>query len=189
MNQKTDLAEQYNLKASVASYNQQENDKLANNSLNSIYSKNYQSLLGGMNTGLLSARLGGKVEFKQEIKRKPKAVIARKGGKLQNVIPDGAFHSRKHSLPEEIALEVTSKGIPVITKDGGVIEQHAEIEKNEVIIHKELTDKVEELLEKYNSAETQKERDSISIECGKLLCYELLENTVDNTGLIDKIEA
>lgn len=109
----------------------------------------------------------------------------KEGGVItQNVIPDGAFHSRKNNLPEEIAKHVTPKGIPVISKEGGEIVQHAEVEKNEVIFHIKLTNKLEQLHKKYNETKD----DKYLIEAGKILCTELLENTIDNTGLIDKIE-
>lgn len=123
----------------------------------------------------------------------------KKGGKLENttssestavnVIPEGAFHSRKNNLPDEIAEHVTHKGIPVVTEEeGGRLQQHAEIEKNEIIFHKEATEKIESWLEDYNNAETQEEKDLIAIECGKYIANEILVNTQDNTGLIDTVQ-
>lgn len=97
------------------------------------------------------------------------------GGKV-NIIPDGALHSRKNNLDKiDPELEdVTKKGIPVITKeDGGNIVQHAEIEKEEIIFTKEVTDKLEE----YRRIGT----DEAAIEAGRLLAYEIMENTVDKT--------
>ena len=103
-----------------------------------------------------------------------------------NVIPEGALHAHKHNMDLE---GVTKKGIPVISQEeGGEIEQHAEIERDEVIFRLEVSKKIEELQEKYESDEyTRKEKDEFAIECGKLLTYELLENTQDRTGLIDKV--
>ena len=110
------------------------------------------------------------------------------GGKM-NVIPEGALHARKHNLPEEIAEKVTSKGIPVITyEEGGDIKQHAEVEVNEIIFSKETTDKLEDFFKKYNETEDKKEKDLIAAEAGKFLASEILENTEDNTGLIETIE-
>lgn len=110
------------------------------------------------------------------------------GGKL-NVIPEGALHARKHNLPEEIAKKVTNKGIPVIThEEGGDIKQHAEVEVNEIIFNKETTDKLEDFFKKYNETEDKKEKDLIAVEAGKFLASEILENTEDNTGLIETIE-
>lgn len=112
----------------------------------------------------------------------------KQGGAI-NVIPEGAFHSRKNNLPDEIAEHVTHKGIPVVTEEeGGRLQQHAEIERNEIIFHKEATEKIENWLEAYNNAETQKEKDLIAIECGKYIANEILVNTQDNTGLIDTVQ-
>ena len=104
------------------------------------------------------------------------------GGKV-NVIPDGALHAHKHHL-EDISPEyeqVTSKGIPVVTEEeGGKLKQHAEIERNEIIFRLEVTKKLEELMKdgSYDAA----------IEAGKLLAHEIINNTVDNTGLMEVVE-
>ena len=106
-----------------------------------------------------------------------------------NVIPEGAFHSRKNNIHEDYAEHVTKKGIPVITKDEeGKVTQHAEVERNEIIFHKEATDTMETLYKKYNEAETQKLKDEIAIECGKYVADQILVNTDDRTGMIDTIE-
>jgi hypothetical protein len=59
------------------------------------------------------------------------------------VIPSGALHKNKHHLEEvdeSLNKNITSKGIPVITiEDGGEIKQHAEIEKEEIILSLSLT--------------------------------------------------
>lgn len=111
------------------------------------------------------------------------------GGEIKNVIPEGALHARKHNLPEEISEHVTRKGIPVITlEDGDKIVQHAEVEVNEIIFHKKTTDKLEDFFKRFNEAETKKEKDKIAIEAGRFLTTEILENTDDNTGLLQEIE-
>lgn len=104
------------------------------------------------------------------------------GGSI-NVIPDGALHARKHNMNLD---GITEKGIPVVSeKDNGKIEQHAEIEKEEVIFRLEVTQKLEELEKKYYSEEsTQKEKDEYALEAGKLITEELLHNTKDNAGLL-----
>lgn len=106
------------------------------------------------------------------------------GGSI-NVIPDGALHARKHNMNLD---GITEKGIPVVSeKDNGKIEQQAEIERNEVILRLEVTQKLEELENKFYSEEsTQEEKDKCALEAGKLLVYELLENTIDNTGLLNE---
>lgn len=110
----------------------------------------------------------------------------REGGKV-NVIPDGALHARLHHM--ENADNLTKKGIPVVTeKEGGELEQQAEIERDEIIFRLEVTKKLEELRKKFTDTESsQKEKDAVAIEAGKLLVEEILNNTVDNTGLLNTI--
>lgn len=117
-----------------------------------------------------------------------KEVIEEVTEEKTNVIPEGAFHSRKNNIHEDYAEHVTKKGIPVITKDEeGKITQHAEVERNEIIFHKEATDTIESLHEKYKKAETQKLKDEIMIECGKYVAEQILVNTDDRTGIIKTI--
>ena len=108
------------------------------------------------------------------------------GGKM-NLIPEGALHARKHNLEKvnpKLEGQITSKGIPVVAQgEGGVIQQ-AEIEKEEVIFRKEFTDKLEGLYKQYQEDSS----DDVAIEAGKLICYELLKNTDDRSGLIKSIE-
>lgn len=115
------------------------------------------------------------------------------GGKIENeeiltpqknVIPDGALHKNKHHMENTEGL--TQKGIPVIDNDG---EQQAEIEVNEIIFSLEVTKKLEELYKSYSHYTTsQKEKDDLAIEAGKLLVQEILFNTQDNTGLINTLK-
>lgn len=109
----------------------------------------------------------------------------KEGGKF-NLIPEGALHARKHNMDVE---GITPKGIPVVShSEDGEMEQQAEIERNEVILRLEVTKKLEKLQKDYyNDAYTQKQKDEFAIEAGKLLAYELLENTVDNTGLLNEV--
>jgi len=104
-------------------------------------------------------------------------------GGTVNVIPDGALHAHKHHL-EDISPEyeqVTSKGIPVVTEEeGGKLKQHAEIERDEIIFRLEVTKKLEELMKDGS--------DDAAIEAGKLLAHEIINNTVDNTGLMEVVE-
>lgn len=106
-----------------------------------------------------------------------------KNGGAVNVIPDGALHAHKHHLEDvdEKFEEVTAKGIPIITeKKGGGIKQHAEVEREEIIFNLEVTEQLEKLM--------QDGSDEAAIEAGKLLVHEILENTVDNTGLLNTVE-
>jgi hypothetical protein len=71
---------------------------------------------------------------------------------------------------------ITKKGIPVVDINGT---QQAEIECNEIIFRKEVTNKLEELAKDGS--------DEAAIEAGKLLAQEIIENTDDRTGLIQQV--
>lgn len=103
-----------------------------------------------------------------------------KGGKLgidTNIIVEGSYHAHKNHLDEispELS-EMTPKGIPVVAQnEDGSKTQVAEIERKELILTKELTDKIEALY-KDGSEEAM-------IEAGMLFADELFNNTQDNTG-------
>lgn len=103
-----------------------------------------------------------------------------KGGKLgidTNIIVEGSYHAHKNHL-DEINPELedmTPKGIPVAAQnEDGSKTQVAEIERKELILTKELTDKIEALY-KDGSEEAM-------IEAGILFADELFNNTQDNTG-------
>ena len=116
-------------------------------------------------------------------KYKRKVKSHKEGGQM-NVIPEGSLHARLHHM--EGADNLTKKGIPVVDNEGN---QQAEIERSELIFNKEVTDKLEELLKKFNSEEhTAKEKDDFAIEAGKLLSTQIIENTDDRAGLINKVE-
>lgn len=114
----------------------------------------------------------------------PEEIIEFKEGGSFNVIPKGALHAHKHNM--ENAENLTKKGIPVVSEnENGELEQHAEIEREEIIYRLSVTRQLEELCEKYNSDEySQKEKESFAIEAGKLIVYETLYNTQDNVGLL-----
>lgn len=109
----------------------------------------------------------------------------KKGGTF-NVIPSGNLHKERHNLENKTNIfndytMVTSKGIPVIEiKDGGVVKQHAEIERDELIFRKEATDNLIELM---NSDEEDSD-----FKAGELILDELFNKTHDNSGLIRKIK-
>ena len=99
----------------------------------------------------------------------------------KNVIPEGALHKNKHHM--EHAEGLTKKGIPVIDDDG---EQQAEIEHSEIIFTLEVTKKLEEYYDTFYSEESSnKEKEQAALDAGKLLVYQILENTEDRTGLIN----
>ena len=112
----------------------------------------------------------------------------------QSVIPEGALHKNKHHLDLD---GVTKKGIPVIQNvDDSVetleeikqyeeqLQQSAEIEESEVIFSKELTDFLEEKRQEWHDSDSP---ELILEEVGKRVTKELLKNTDDRTGLINKL--
>lgn len=120
-------------------------------------------------------------KIQEEVKMEE--VAGFKNGGAVNVIPDGALHAHKHHLEDVDGKfeEVTTKGIPVITEEkGGDIKQHAEVEREEIIFNLDVTKQLEKLM--------QDGSDEAAIEAGKLLVHEILENTVDNTGLLKTVE-
>lgn len=112
-------------------------------------------------------------------------IIEYKAGGQFNVIPEGALHARKHNMDID---NITKKGIPVVSEsEGGELTQQAEIERNEVILRLEVTEKIEELYKEYSNEETKKSRkDELALEAGKLLTNEILYNTQDNTGILNE---
>ena len=97
----------------------------------------------------------------------------KQGGQM-NLIPEGSLHARLHHM--EDAEGLTKKGIPVVDNDGN---QQAEIEVNEIIFRKEVTDKLEELAKDGSNKAAE--------EAGRLLVKEIFENTDDRTGLIEEV--
>ena len=128
---------------------------------------------------------GGTISIQPSVIRISNEIeIFEKGGSF-NVIPEGALHARLHHMEEE---NITKKGIPVISETENGIEQQAEIEREEIIFRLEITKRLEELQKEYYKNDTsQKRKDELAIEAGKILVYEILYNTEDNTNLINKI--
>ena len=144
-----------------------------------------------LNWELPTFKEGGNIEITEELEWIPEF---KDGGKTQesdvpeieetaqkNVIPEGALHKNKHHM--EHADGLTKKGIPVIDEEG---EQQAEIEHSEIIFTLEVTKKLEEYYEIFYSDESSnKEKEQAAIDAGKLLVFQILENTEDRTGLIE----
>lgn len=103
-----------------------------------------------------------------------------------NVIPEGALHARKNNMDLAAEGEITHKGIPVVDNEGN---QQAEVEKEELTVTKEVTDKLENWYKKFYDEETSKsDKDEIAIKCGKYIAKEILFNTDDRVQLIEKIK-
>lgn len=104
------------------------------------------------------------------------------GGSI--LIPDGALHAHKHHMEDvnpELAEDLTKKGIPVVSTDeNGEVTQVAEIERQEIIFEKSLTEQIEKLW-KDGSEEAM-------IEAGKLIAETLMTNCDDNVNLVKEVE-
>lgn len=159
--------------------------------------RNNFDLSGGYNYGLQAAKNGAKLSQARQILKKykkqqinslqkggeiiqeysvielvtPEIESFKQGGTI-NVIPDGALHAHKNNMGLD---NITPKGIPVVDNDN---EQQAEIEREELILIKSVTEKLEELYKKYQESQD----DDIAIEAGKLLVEQILHNTQDNTN-------
>lgn len=180
----------------VSDINQEAQDAFAASNYSGVGLRNELALSGGYRN-MAVGRNGMKIldaesqwarEVLNKAKIRPKEKLEEQPPKFAeggtvNVIPDGALHAHKHHL-EDISPEyeqVTSKGIPVVTEEeGGKLKQHAEIERNEIIFRLEVTKKLEELMKDGS--------DDAAIEAGKLLAHEIINNTVDNTGLLNTVE-
>lgn len=192
-----------NLLAARASYEDKRNVLAGQNAYSDIASQNEQRLAGGIGTNMLSAKKGAKINpkklssIKKNAQYKVKIAKAQEGSDLDdgqkfalggkiNVIPEGALHARKNNYEGELAEQVTSKGIPVITYDeDDKIIQHAEIEHSEIIFNKDVTDQLEAWFKEYK--EESADKAELEIKCGKFLTEEILENTEDNVGLIEQV--
>lgn len=157
---------------------------------------------GGVSGSLLTAKNGGTLKSIKTVISKVNRSNILNSKTLQNivieqdkedikmfkdggaVIPSGALHKNKHHLKEidqSLNKNITSKGIPVITiEDGGEIKQHAEIEKEEIILSLSLTKQIEKLWKEGT--------EEAAIEAGKLFTKALMEDTEDNVGLIEKVQ-
>lgn len=175
-----------------------EQNKLSSqNSIGDTIAANMQNLYSGYQPKLVLSKHG--MKFPELIKAKElvnslsikstKTSNLQKfqlGGKM-NLIPEGALHARKHDIASsdpDLKGQITTKGIPVISESEGGVIQHAEIEKEEWTLRKEFTDQLEDLYKKYQ----ENPSDELAIEAGKLICYELLKNTDDRSGLIKSIK-
>lgn len=156
---------------------------LAQQNLNRYAGNNYQN----MHVGKHGMKLMSIEECRRILEARKEEVQAfHNGGVIGvdvNVIPEGKYHAHKNHLGDlsEEFEDLTKKGIPVVAhSEGGEIEQVAEIEKMELIFRLEVTEKLEELFKDGS--------DEAMIEAGKLVAYEIMENTQDNSGEVLKDE-
>jgi len=154
---------------------------------------NHKSLLAKKGTKLTLKNIKAKANYNHKRKHVPldgntgeiisgDVTSFADGGKF-NLIPEGELHARLNHYDKSIAKYVTGKGIAVVTEEaGGTLTQHAEIERNEITFHLEVSKELEALHKRYNDGDKD-----AALEAGKLLVFEILENTVDNTGLIETV--
>ena len=190
--------EQQRIKSEGILKSAQTDQEAAVGSIQNLANRYNLNMSGGLqqNNGIRFGKSGTKVSYDLSFAHKVLNHLKEdtpekfeKGGKV-NIIPEGALHARKHNIDTpELDGKITKKGIPVIVEGENGIKQVAEIEKNEIIFTKEITEKLEELRDKYSDDESSsKEKDAIAIEAGKLLVQEILYNTQDNTGLLNEVE-
>ena len=148
---------------------------LAQQNLNRYAGTNYMVHAVGKN--------GMKIMSREELQSILAKQKLQKGGVIgtdTNILPEGALHARLNHLQDtgENLEDTTKKGIPVLDEHG---DQVAEIERDELILRLEITQKIEELMKDGS--------DEAMIEAGKLLVAEIIENTQDNTGqLTEEVE-
>jgi hypothetical protein len=201
-NRMTAEADYHNILANQAATASTNAINTAQNSFQVVANKNTTNLMGGIDSRILTAKKGSLLSKNalKTIKAKATAkVILDKANRIQevskteeiqdiNVIPEGALHARLNNYGGELGEQVTNKGIPVISyEDDNKIQQHAEIENSEIIFHKKVSTKLEELYKEYKKEDSSKKKKELEEECGRLLTSEILENTQDNVQLIDKV--
>jgi len=157
-----------------------------------IASRNFRKLNGmtGQSYATRVGKEGMKMLSREELNKiyAAKKVEESDITKLQNggsiLVPEGALHAHKHHMEEvnpELAEDLTKKGIPVVAVDeNGEVTQVAEIEKQELIFEKSLTEQIEKLW-KDGSEEAM-------IEAGKIITCTLFTNCDDNAGLVEEVQ-
>lgn len=153
---------------------------LAHQNINRYAGQNYL----GTRVGRTGLKLMNIEEVRAILSKKQETQKLQNGGIVgidSSVMPVGALHKELHHIEDnnpELAEEITRKGIPVVSiSENGKIEQIAEVERDELILSKSITDEVERLREMGD--------DLATIECGKLIASELITNTNDPNNIIE----
>lgn len=136
-------------------------------------------------------RLRKKGVVKQSFTGPSSGVVKHKGGGKFNVIPSGALHKERHHIEDvKSGMEhVTTKGIPVVLKNkAGEMRQQAEVEREEIIFTKQLTDKLEKMRKEYDECEDDDRANEIARKAGELLADQILFKTKDYSGITKKIK-
>lgn len=177
---------QQNYINSLLTNSNQQNKLAKSNTAAETYISQNQNKYSGYTPQLIWAKKGVKfpeLEIARNLisswqtKNNSQITSFKEGGKIKNIIVEGALHARKHNLQSKnpsLEGNITNKGIPVISKnENGEITQEAEIESGELVLSKNVTDQLEEL---YKDGS-----ENAMIEAGKLLAKELIKNTKDKT--------
>lgn len=176
-------------KTNTLRQNSDYHQNLAQQNINRYAGNNYTlTAIGKEGMKLMSKEEALRVlESRKRVKED--VVIFKDGGKV-NILPEGKLHAHKHHLEnvDERLEDLTKKGIPIVAvSEDGQLSQVAEVEKEELILHLELTQQVEDLWEQFKNAESPEEKNRIAFMCGDLLCKEIITNTEDNTNLIKEL--
>lgn len=162
--------------------NESERVKTLQQTMSGAEAQSLNNLLNGGYRNITFSKKGGILDsFKDKLDRariiietKKTIIIEPVEEETKNVIPEGALHANLHHMDLD---NVTKKGVPVIDNEG---DQQAEIERDEIIFRLEVTKLIEEF-KKDGS-------DEAAIKAGKLLTEEILYNTEDRTGLLEKFK-
>lgn len=177
-----DLRRQQNMGADILA-NQSKISGAAGNVTNYLNTKNKIDFAGGM-PAVAVGKKGMDTSFLKEFNAR-RALKFKEGGPIimvqpENVIVEGKLHSQLNHMQDVVDVPITKKGVPVtaIEREGGVLEQAAELERDEVILHLALTNKLEEL--------AKEDTEESMIEAGKILVKEILKNTRDSKSKLLK---
>ena len=155
------------------------NKKLADAAGNNANYLNFQNNINFAG-GLPSVPVG-KNGLNTDFLIKRRALKLQNGGAI-NVVVDGKLHSQLNHMEDVVDIPITPKGVPVTVVpkegEGGAIEQAAELERDEIILHVQLTKKLEEL--------AKEDTEESMIEAGKILAKEILKNTKDSKSKLLK---
>lgn len=151
----------------------------AGNNTNYLNFQNNLNFGGGMPSVAV-----GKNGLNSEFLINRRTIKMQNGGAI-NVIVNGKLHSQLNHMQDIVPIPITEKGVPVTVLpkegEGGPIEQAAELERDEIILHLQLTKKLEEL--------AKENTDESMTEAGKILAKEILKNTKDSRSKLLKTVA
>ena len=163
-------------------YNAEMNERRQFNKIYGMTGQNYNTRSGKQGMKMLSREELDKIYAARKVVKEDDVQKFQNGGSI--LIPDGALHAHKHHMEDvnpELAEDLTKKGIPVVSTDeNGEVTQVAEIERQEIILEKSLTDRIEKLWKEGT--------EEAMIEAGKIITETLFTNCDDNANLVKEVE-